>query len=97
MEKQKSDVANKLTLWASKQTQIKRLVIFNVTKELKPPAGRNPEMQIELLPSQQADPFLTEQWNNEIRAILVADTTVLQSGQKIDLSQRSDYVLVYDK
>jgi hypothetical protein len=93
--KKQSNVVDELALWASKKTQIKRLVIFNVTKELKPPPGRSPEIQIELLLRQQADPFLTVHWNNEIQKILVADITVLPSGQKIDLSKRPDYVSVY--
>jgi hypothetical protein len=67
MKKQKTDIVDKLALWASGKTQIKRLVIFNVTNDLQSPPGRNPEIQIELLHSQQGDPvFLSEPWLNEI-------------------------------
>jgi hypothetical protein len=98
MKKQNGDIVDKLALWASEKTQIKRLVIFNVTNELKSPLGRNPEIQIELLHSQQGDPvFLSEPWHNEIQKIFAADLTVLQSGQKIDLAKRTDFVIAYEK
>ena len=95
MKKEKSEITKKLASWASGKTQIKRLVIFNVTNELESPPKRNPEIEIELL---QGDPVsLSELWLNEIRTFFAANLAVLLPGKPIVLSKRSDYVLVYER
>lgn len=100
MSSKKEEILHGLRNLAAQHKEINRVIIFNVTSDLQPPPGRNPEVKVELIGTRLDDSvFLTlsTQLINELVSLWPADAEILKPGQKVRTDGCCDCIIAYEK